>query len=286
MCRFCCLLLALCFYVPAAKAATAEINCTLKVNDKEIALKHALVVDFDDVEGMGEGPELRILFSDSEVAQKELESPILFDLDALAREKKFQGVLLRYNPKAETREVHGTTYVTLDNPQTSMPFFTLSGDAGGVQSLTLEGGRLTGKVEGSGEGDSSFGTPSYAFNLSFTVPVQKSAAAQVLKGKEAMATPQMKTYLKFEEAMGKGDLDTVRKMTTPEKSKQMDEFIAQAGKEQFVAMTKQMVADPATREQTLAGLYIRGERTTIVFNDKDGKMSVTLMKKGDAWILD
>lgn len=278
--------LMVCCSVQAAPVAAPDMKCSLTVNGKEIALKHALVLDFDDAEGMGDGPELRILFSDAEVAQKELESPVLFNLDALARAKKFQGVLLRYNPKAETREVYGTAYVTPDNPQTSMPFFTLSGDAGGVESLKVEAGKLTGKVQNSAEGDTSFGTPSYAFDLSFTAPIQKATAAKVLKGKEAMATPQMKIYLQFEEAMGKGDLDTVRKMTTPEKSKQMDEYIAQAGKEQFLAMTKQMVADPATREQALAGMFVRGDRTTIVFDDKDGKMSVTLMKKGDTWILE
>ena len=286
MARFFCFALVVCAFISAAVAADPELKGALTVAGKEIPLAHALALDFDDTEGMGDGPELRILFSDKKVALTELESPILFNLDALAREGKLQGVLLRFDPKAESREVHGTVYLAPDSPQSSMPFFTLGGDAGGVDSLKVEDGNLSGTVEQSAEGDADFGIPPYSFTVGFKAPIQKPAPATVLKGKEAMETEQMKTYLKFEAAMSQGDLETIRKMTTPEKSKQLDLFIAEAGKEQFLAMAKQMVADPATREQNLLGLYARGDRTTIVFNDQGGKMSVTLLKKGDAWIMD
>jgi len=275
-----------CVFLTLAAAEETKLKGNFTIDGKDVALKHALVVDFDDTEGMGNGPELRVLFSDAPVAQSELESPILFNLDALAREGKLQGVLLRFDPKAETREVYGTTYATPSNPQTSMPFFTLGGDAGGVDSLKVADGALSGSVSGSAEGDVDFGTPAYTFDITFSAPITKATPATVLQGKEAMATDQMKTYLKFEEAMGKGDLDTVKKMTSPEKAKQMDDYIAQVGKEQFVAMAKQMVSDPATREKNLKGLYLRGDNTTIVFNDEGGNISVNLKKKGDTWIMD
>lgn len=275
-----------CVVLTLAGAEDAKLKGTFTVNGKEIQLKHVLVLDFDDAEEMGDGPQLRILFSDKEVARTELESPILFNLDTLCREGKLLGILLRFDPKAETPEVAGTVYVPVDSPQTSMPFFSHSGGAGGVDSLKVEKGVLSGAIDGSDEGNADFGTPAFAYEISFSAPVQKSTPVTVLQGKEAMATEQMKTYLKFEEAMGKGDLDTIRKMTSEEKAKQMDDFIAQTGKEQFMAMTKQMVADPATREKALRGLYIRGDNTTIVFNDEGGKMSVNLKKKGDAWIMD
>ncbi len=282
----CSVALLACAFLALATAEETKLNARFTIGDNDIELKHVLVVDFDDTEGMGDGPQLRVLFSDKEIPQSELESPSLFNLDALAREGKLQGVLLRFDPKAETPEVYGTTYATLDNPQTSMPFFTLSGGAGGVDSLKVEKGILSGAVDGSGEGSTDFGTPSYAYEITFSAPVSKPAPVTTLAGKEAMNSVQMKTYLKFEEAMGKGDLDTVKKMTTPEKAKQMDDFIAQVGKEQFIAMTKQMVSDPDTREKSLKGLYIRGDNTTIVFNDEGGKMSVNLKKKGDTWIMD
>ena len=275
-----------CVVLTLAGAEDAKLKGTFTVDGKEIQLKHVLVIDFDDTEGMGDGPQLRILFSDKEVAQSELESPILFNLDALAREGKLQGVLLRFDPNAETPEVYGTTYAALDDPQTSMPFFTLSGGAGGVDSLKVEKGVLSGTVDGSGEGSTNFGTPSYAYEITFSAPVRKPTPVTVLTGKEAMDSVQMKTYIKFEEAMTKGDLDTIRKMTSEAKAKQMDDFIAQVGKEQFMAMTKQMVSDPATREKALRGVYLRGDNTTIVFDDEGGKMSVNLKKKGDTWIMD
>ena len=275
-----------CVVLTLAGAEDAKLKGTFTVDGKEIQLKHVLVIDFDDTEGMGDGPQLRILFSDKEVAQSELESPILFNLDALAREGKLQGVLLRFDPNAETPEVYGTTYAALDDPQTSMPFFTLSGGAGGVDSLKVEKGVLSGTVDGSGEGSTNFGTPSYAYEITFSAPVRKPTPVTVLTGKVAMDSVQMKTYIKFEEAMTKGDLDTIRKMTSEAKAKQMDDFIAQVGKEQFMAMTKQMVSDPATREKSLKGLYLRGDNTTIVFDDEGGKMSVNLKKKGDTWIMD
>lgn len=279
----CSVALLACAFLTLAMAEETKLKARFTLGDKDIELKHVLVLDFDDTEGMGEGPELRVLFSDKEVAQSELES---LNLDTLAREGKLQGVLLRFDPKAETPEVYGTTYAALDDPQTSMPFFTLSGGAGGVDSLKVEKGVLSGTVDGSGEGSTDFGTPSYAYEITFSAPVRKPTPVTVLTGKEAMDTVQMKTYLKFEEAMGKGDLDTVKKMTSPEKAKQMDDFIAQVGKEQFMAMTKQMVSDPATREKNLKGLYLRGDTTTIVFNEEGGDISVNLKKKGDTWIMD
>lgn len=275
-----------CAFLTLAHAEEPKLKGKFTVDGKDIELKHVLVVDFDDAEGMGHGPELRVLFSDNQIAQSELELLNLLNLEALAREGKLQGVLLRFDPNAESPEVYGTTYAALDDPQTSMPFFTLSGGAGGVDSLKVEKGVLSGTVDGSGEGSTDFGTPSYAYEITFSAPVRKPTPVTVLTGKEAMDTVQMKTYLKFEEAMGKGDLDTVRKMTTPEKAKQMDDYIGQMGKEQFVAMAKQMVSDPATREKSLKGLYLRGDNTTIVFDDENGKMSVNLKKKGDTWIMD
>jgi hypothetical protein len=273
-------------FLPAAMAAEASLKATFTIDGKDIALKHVLVLDFDDAEGMGDGPELRVLFSDVPVAQSELESPILFNLDSLAREGKLQGVLLRFDPRAEDRNVFGTTYVAPSNAQTSMPFFSLGGDAGGVDSLKVADGVLSGSVNGAGEGDADFGTPPYAFDITFNAPVAKATPVKVLQGKEAMATEQMKSYLKFEEAMGKGDLDTVRKMTSPEKARQMDAFIEELGKDAFIAMTRQMIAEPAAREKALKGLYVRGDNTTIVFDDEGGKMSVNLKKKGEAWIMD
>jgi len=269
-----------------AVAADPELKGSLTVNGAEIPLAHVLVLDFDDVEGMGDGPELRILFSDKKIDQAALESPILFNLDALARAGKLQGVLLRFDPAKESREVYGTTYAQLNNPQSSMPFFTLGGDAGGVDSLRVDAGNLGGAVAHTGDGDVDFGIPSYAFNITFRAPIKKPSPVTVLQGKEAMESAPMKTLLQFEAAMLQGDLETIRKMTTPEKAQQMDDFITQAGKEQFMAMVKQMASDPATREKNLAGMYVRGDRTTMVFNDDGGKMSMTLLKKGDAWIVD
>ena len=260
-----------CALLPAALAADVTLKGKFTVDGKEVPLKHVLVLDFDDAEGMGEGPELRVLFSNAEVAQSQLESPILFNLDALAREGKLQGVLMRFDPKSESREVYGTTYVTPTSPQSSMPFFTLGGEAGGVDSLKVTDGALSGSVTASGTGDADFGLPAYSFEATFTAPVTKATPAKVFQGKDAM---------------GKGDLDTVKKMTTPEKAKQMDDYIGQMGKEAFMEMAKQMVSDPATREKALKGLYIRGENTTIVFDDENGKMSVNLRKKGEVWIMD
>lgn len=267
-------------------AADPELKGTLTVNGVESPLAHVLVLDFDDVEGMGDGPELRVLFSDKKIDQAALEAPILFNLDALARAGKLQGVLLRFDPAKESREVYGTTYAKLDNPQSSMPFFTLGGDAGGVDSLRVDAGNLGGAVAYAGDGDVDFGIPSYAFDITFSAPIQKPAPVTVLQGKEAMDSVQMKTLLQFEAAMLQGDLETIRKMTSPEKAKQMDDFIAEAGKEQFMAMVKQMATDPAASEKNLAGMYVRGDRTTLVFNEDGGKTSISLIKKGDAWIVD
>lgn len=269
-----------------AGAQETTIKGSLTVDGKVTPLTHALALDFKDIDGMSQGDEVRVLLSDREIAPTELESSILFNLDALAREGKLSGVVLRFDPKSESPEVYGTAYAAIANAQSAMPFFTLGGDAGGADSLKSTGGSVTGTLAYGAEGDADFGIPAWSFEVAFTTPLKACSPVTELKGAEAIGTPQFKTYIQFEEAMRKGDLATVRKMTTPEKAKQMDEFIAQAGEEQFKAMTKEMTAEPAAREQALHGLFVRGDRTTIVFNDEGGKMSVSLVKKGDGWIMD
>jgi len=285
MTRTACFVVFVSLLVESATAADAELKGALTVAGKEIALKHVLVLDFDDAEDMGDGPELRILFSGSEVSKSELEAPVLSNLDARAREGKLQGVLLRFNPKAESREVYGTTYAKLENPQSSMPFFTLGGDAGGVDSLSLEGEMLSGTVENAADGDADFGVPAYAFTIAFKAPVQKATPAKVLTGKEGMNSAPMVAYLKFEAAMLKGDLDTIRKMASPEKVKQMEAFIEQVGMETFLQMVKQMAPDPSSHEQNLTGVYIRGDRATIVLKETGGKTAMNLEKKGEDWMV-
>lgn len=281
------------FVIPALLAASltagaqkSEIKGSLTVNGKVIPLTHALALDFKDIDGMSHGDEIRVLLSDREIAPTELESSILFNLDALAREGKLSGVVLRFDPKAESPEVYGTAYAAIENAQSAMPFFTLGGDAGGADTLKVADGSVAGTLAYGADGDADFGIPAWSFEVTFGTPLKACSPVTEMKGAEAIASPQFKTYIKFEEAMRKGDLDTVRKMTSPEKAEQMDEFIAQAGEEQFKAMTKQMTAEPAAREKALHGLFVRGDRTTIVFNDEGGKMSVNLVKKGDSWIMD
>lgn len=278
--------LIVCCFMPAVFAAESGLEGQFSVAGKELALSHVVVVDFDDAEGMGDGPELRVLFSTSEIAKTELEAPVLFNLDARARAGKLQGVLLRFDPSAETREVYGTTYVTPDDPQSSMPFFTLGGTSGGVDSLKVEDGKLSGHIINAADGDTDFGIPAYGFDITFNAPIQKASPVTVLTGKEAMDSIQLKVFRQFEEALRKGDLAAVRKMTSASKADQMDAFIAQVGKEKFLEMVQQMVIGPAALEQNLSGLYIRGDRATLVVKDGSGKTSMTLTKQGETWIVD
>ncbi|MBX3178494.1 MAG: hypothetical protein KF886_14125 [Candidatus Hydrogenedentes bacterium] len=279
------LLFAACFPLFAA-AAEPELKGELNAGGEAVPLGHILVLDFDDAEGMGDGPELRILLSDRKVDPTGLEAPILFGLDARAREGALRGVLLRFDPKGESREVYGTVYAAMGNPQSSMPFFTLGGSAGGVDSLALAEGVLTGSVAHGAEGDPDFGIPAYSFTATFRAPVTKATPATVLQGQEGMDSAPMKAYIRFEEALASGDLDTVRKMTTPERVQQLEAYIAEVGKEAFLEMVKQMAPDPAMRAQNLQGVFVRGEVATIVFKEEGGKTSTTLRKKGEDWTME
>ena len=90
----------------------------------------------------------------------------------------------------------------------------------------------------------------------------------------------MKAYIRFEEALASGDLDTVRKMTTPERVQQLEAYIAEVGKEAFLEMVKQMAPDPAMRAQNLQGVFIRGEGATIVIKEEGGKLRPRCARRG------
>ena len=178
------LLFAACFPLFAA-AAEPELKGALNAGGEAVPLGHILVLDFDDAEGMGDGPELRILLSDRKVDPTGLEAPILFGLDARAREGALRGVLLRFDPKGESREVYGTVYAVMGNPQSSMPFSRWAAARAGWIACAGRGG-IDGSVAYGAEGDPDFGIPAYSFTATFRAPVTKATPATVLQGQEGM----------------------------------------------------------------------------------------------------
>ncbi|MBI4559100.1 MAG: hypothetical protein HY706_16065 [Candidatus Hydrogenedentes bacterium] len=274
--------------VIAFSMLAAESKGTLKVGDETIPLTHVYALQRDNEEGALDAPELRLLFADREIALTLLEPPVLSRLDAMAREKKLQGVLLRFDPKQSPREVHGTVYHAPANPQESMAFFTLSGEEAGFKSLEVNEGKISGDaVYEEGEAGSESDVPKFSYRVTFTAPVQKPTPLSAsLKGAEAVKSPQAQAYLAYQDAVRKVDFQAAKASSTAEKFKALEEFVQLVGKDAFAEQAKQFVPERAIQEKRITGVYVRGTNATLIVKDETGMQIVTLVEDGGTWKAD
>ena len=267
--------------------AQGKAEGALTFNGKSIPLAHAYVVLHTNEEKLLDGQELRILLTDKEVDAKVLARPVLSQLDALARDGAFQGILLRYDPVASEREVHGTVYAALDDPQMSMPFFTLSGGDAGFLSLNYTPQEMSAEVEHDG-GESSFeDMPAYSYKAIYSAPVQTIPGLSAsLEGKEAQDSPQAQAALNLERAMREGKLDEAKTFCTPARIKDLEEFLQQVGEDEFKKQAATFIPDPRTRAKQIKNVFVRDTTAIVIFDEEGGTSSVDLVKIGDAWKLD
>lgn len=265
----------------------ATVEGTLTIDGTSVTLKHAYVYYHMNEEKALDSQEIRILLTDSDVPAQYLARPVLTRLDSLAREGKFRGVLLRYDPLASDREVHGTIYSKPKDAAMSMPFFTLSGDSAGFSSLSFMPHEMSAEVENNNDESTFEDMPKYSYKASFTAPVQEGPElTATLEGQEALESPQAQAALQFQRAMREGKIDAAKAVCTEARAKDIDNFIRQIGEDTFRAQASELVPDPDVYAKQLKTVYVREGYALVVFDEEGGTSSVEVVKQGDAWKLD
>jgi hypothetical protein len=144
----------------------------LVLDGDKTALTHAYALRQDNVEGLMDGPELRILLSDRELSTDLLAGPVLGELDQLARQGGVKGVLLRVAADRRPDSVSGTILHAPADPQQSLPFFTKSGQGAGFTRFELGDKRVVGEIEEKPDAEAGFpGAPVFAYRAAFSAPI-------------------------------------------------------------------------------------------------------------------
>lgn len=272
------------FALAALAAAETKVDGKLTVNGKDIPIKHVYAVMYDNAEGLEDAPELRLLFADREIDPANIETPVTFNLDVLARKGNLQGIFLRFDPKAEPRGVHGAILFTPPDERTSMPFFSLSGAEAGFTELTTTAERVSGTAVYETEESSSSDMPKYSYSITFDAPISKGRPVkEKLTGAGAAKSPLAKILIGYEQALRQGDFDTAKDLATKQKFDELQAYIEQAGKEAFLEQVKQFIPDAAVREGQIKTIIVRETFATVIAEEEGSKTIMHLVKMGDAW---
>ncbi len=278
------LLVALC---PAAVLALdpGTASGELTVNGQRVALTHAYALRQDNAEGLMEGPELRLLFTDREVSPEVLAGPVLGEVDRLAREGAARGVLLRVAADRRPESVNGTVLFPPDDPQASLPFFSKSGAGAGFSRFQLGDNRVVGEAEMQSDRDPFFKDMAvYEYRVSFSAPIfQDRKVTATLKGKEARESAPARAFLAFEKALREGDLAKARAAVTPARWKELEVYLAQVGEAQFKAQAREMAPPTATRQKQIDRVVVREDRATVIYKEPGATGFQSLVREGEVW---
>jgi hypothetical protein len=257
----------------------------LDVGGRTVTLTHAYALRQDNAEGLMEGPELRLLLSDRELAPELLAGAVLGALDQLARQGGVKGVLMRVAADRPPDEVHGTILYPPPDPRMSLPFFTQSGKGAGFKRFQVGDRRVVGETESAPDAPSQVtDVPVYAYRASFSAPIFEDRPVTAdLKGKAARASAPARVFLAFEKALRDGDLEKIWASITPARRQETELYLAQVGEAQFNAQIRETVPPTATRERQIERVIVRGDRATVVYREAGAKGFTSLVKEGDHW---
>jgi hypothetical protein len=260
---------------------------TLKLGKNKVEFKHSYAHQYNDEEGLLEGPELRILITDREVPHELLSGyDAAMRIDDWVREEKVRGVLLRFDPKKPSAGMRGTVLYKPADPKASLTFFTSSGN-NELRDFAIGNNRVRGKVEYRSDGQGFFkDMPPLEFSASFSAPLfhELPISAKLVGAKAAKSAPAQ-ALIAYYKALSIGDLEAARKGASDERWKQLETHKAQIGDAEFKEMLKQMT-NPSELERQINTVFIRGQRALIIIKDATGRSSQSMIQTAGVWKVD
>jgi hypothetical protein len=271
---------------PVVAADAARPMGTLTTAQGTVPLVEAYAVDYLDEEGLGEGPELRILLADRRVDRELLSGPQLTALERAARKGAVRGVLLHLDPKKLNKApVRGTLLLPPAAPQDTLTHFTVTGEGGGFGSLEVAGNRVSGAARF--QSQSAPPAQPYGYEASFKTAVAKDFATARLVGKRAQDSAQAKAVLAFERALRDGDMLTVSSFATPARFAEIDALYLRAGAASFLDQVRAQLPEPQLRPAQIRELAVYGNKAYVLMVDAAGTRTVAALAHQDGtWKVD
>jgi hypothetical protein len=262
-------------------AGKAETSGSLKINGKDVPITHVCAMYYDNEEGAQDAPEVRILLTNGDAPISALEAPVLLGLDSIVREDKVNGVMLRFDPKKDPLELHGAILYPPKSELESLAFFSASGAE--YADIKYDEKTVSGTTTyESTSSDPSSGVPEFSFKITFNTPVTKCPPiTHKLTGADAAKSGPVQAMLAFQKALRSGDFEAAAKVATPAKMKELQNYIDQAGKDQFLKDVRSN-PDPETMIKQITKVLVRGKSATIIAED-NGTMFMSAIQDGETW---
>ncbi len=276
--------LMLCLPRLALAIDAGKANGLLTVGKEKIKLTHAYAHRYNNEEGLGDGPELRILLTDRELPVTVLagfEGPRT--LDDMARQGKVRGILLKLDPRKPLDHMHGTVLVPPSDPQASLIFFTSSGNDE-LKGLKVDALRVSGELQYSSDNKSFADLPPYSCDATFSAPLfHDEPLTAKLSGRAAIISPQAQALKAYIAALGRGDLEAARKLATENNWTELEAYKKKVSDEEFRKMLKSEGSSAAEIDRQISRVFVRGSHATIVLKGQGSTSVQSLVKQGGEW---
>jgi hypothetical protein len=262
---------------PAAAIDPGTVKGPFEVNGKPIALAHAVALRRanPDKLGLADGPEVRLLLTDREVAPAVLDSVTPERVREAARELGFAGLMVAYEPPEAPAGTVAAARLTLfvpglADPMGQPPSYSASDSRGIFKALKDANNRLTGTLEHATGGVGTI--PPFRIQVDFGAPMfHEAPAKERLSGAAARASAPAKAFLANVEAFWNFDPARIKALSTAARWRQMEPMLAAAPpKEAIREQMKEAGQTPAAAAESISAVVIREADAVVLFRDKSG----------------
>ncbi len=269
--------------VIAMDPGTATGTLTIK-GKKAIPLKYAYALQYDNQEGILDGPELRIFLTDQEVVQDSTIPPHnFFDLDGpvmqLVHEGKVHGIVFKLDSRNPLKGMNGTLLYPPANPTESFLYFTHAGTKPAFSKLQTNNNKAVGEIAYKSDGSRGFEITA-SFN---TAILQQEPMTERLEGPKALESAPVRALLAFDKACRAGDIEAVRKLSSAQRVKELEAFKAQVGESEFKKTMQMEIPSPEKRKRQVKQVFIRGTRAVVVGQGEGGKSIDSVVQQNGIW---
>ncbi len=252
---------------------------SLRVNEKNITLRHAYAHLHDNAEGLLDKTErFRVLFTDREVPPNALDGIAFLPVMELAKQGRVQGLMFEMAPDDPDNVV-----MTLLVPPSGQGRFLIrqtinvaGEDLFKEWSLTDQ--RVVGAVERSEEREPGLADfPAISYSVKFEAPIfNEPQISADLKGRAALDSPQAHLLFEKADALAKGDLAAAQKVSTERANRWNQAFLAG---EKADSLAKN-AAEMKKSLQKIQRVVERGDRAVVIL---PGKKWFGFVREGGEW---
>jgi hypothetical protein len=252
---------------------------SLRVNEKNITLRHAYAHLHDNAEGLLDQSErFRVLFTDREVPSNALDGIAFVPVMELAKQGRVQGVMFEMAPD-DPNNVVMTLLLPPSGPGRFLIRQTINVAGEDLfKEWAMKDKRVVGAIERRGErepGLSDF--PAISYSVKFDAPVfNEPQISADLKGRAALDSPQARLLFAKADALAKGDFAAAQKVSTERANRWNQAFLAGAKADSLAKQATEMKKSL----QKIQRVVERGDRAVVIL---PGKQWFTFVREAGEW---